>query len=84
MGTTRNLLKERTTMKNLISELWEKAATRDDIFSCARYEQFAELIILECTKAVQDSTKEGDHYAQCIEQHFDNGTDGILYFGVKE
>ena len=34
-------------------------------------EKFAELLILECVNAVMDGTKEGDHYAQRIEQHFD-------------
>ena len=47
-------------------------------------EKFAELIVFECVKAVMDGTKEGDHYAQRIEQHFDNGTDGVLHFGVEE
>ena len=48
------------------------------------YQRFAELIILECVNAVMDGTKEGDHYAQKIEQHFDNSTGGILHFGVEE
>ena len=47
-------------------------------------EKFAELIVAECTKAVMDGTKEGDHYAMRIENHFDNGTGGILHFGVEE
>jgi hypothetical protein len=47
-------------------------------------EKFAELIVFECTRAVMDGTKEGDHYAQRIEQHFDNGTGGVLHFGVEE
>ena len=50
----------------------------------ARFEKFTELIVFECTKAVMDGTKEGDHYAQRIEQHFGNGTGGILHFGVEE
>lgn len=45
--------------------------------------KFAELIVFECVNAVMDGTKEGDHYAQRIEQHFDNGTGGILHFGVE-
>lgn len=45
--------------------------------------KFAELIVLECTKAVMDGTKEGDHYAQRIEEHFDNGPGGIIHFGVE-
>ena len=46
--------------------------------------KFAELIVLECVNAVMDGTKEGDHYAQRIEQHFDNGAGGVLHFGVEE
>lgn len=45
--------------------------------------KFAELIVLECANAVMDGTKEGDHYAMRIENHFDSGTDGILHFGVE-
>ena len=47
-------------------------------------EKFAELIVLECVNAVMDGTKEGDHFAMRIEQHFDNGQGGILHFGVEE
>ena len=47
-------------------------------------EKFAELIVFECVNAVMDGTKEGDHYAQKVEQHFDNSTGGILHFGVEE
>lgn len=47
-------------------------------------EKFAELIVLECVNVVMDGTKEGDHYAMRIENHFDNGTGGILHFGVEE
>ena len=47
-------------------------------------EKFAELIVRECVKAVMDGTKEGDHYAQKIEEHFDNGRGVILHFGVEE
>ena len=50
----------------------------------ATLELFAELIVFECVKAVMDGTKEGDHYAQKIEEHFDNGQGGILHFGVEE
>ena len=45
---------------------------------------FAEMIVLECTYAVQDGTKEGDWYAQKIEEHFDDSPAGILHFGVEE
>ena len=47
-------------------------------------EKFAQLLVFECVNAVMDGTKEGDHYAQRIEQHFDNGPGGILHFGVEE
>ena len=72
-------------MNERIKELLEQAGVKyvtmpkDTV-----YEKFAELIVFECTKAVMDGTKEGDHYAQRIEQHFDNGTDGVLHFGVEE
>ncbi len=52
--------------------------------SVSSLEKFAELIVLECVNAVMDGTKEGDHYAMRIEQHFDNGQGGILHFGVEE
>lgn len=54
-------------------EIWEAAL-----------EKYAELIVLECVNAVMDGTKEGDHYAMRIENHFDNGTGGVLHFGVEE
>ena len=60
---------------------------RDSYMKTTEYfdkEKFAELIVIECVKAVMDGTKEGDHYAQRIEQHFDNGKGGILHFGVEE
>lgn len=47
-------------------------------------EKFAELIVFECVHAVMDGSKEGDWYAQKIEEHFDNGRGGILHFGVEE
>ena len=45
--------------------------------------KFAELIVLECVNAVMDGTKEGDHYAMQIEQHFNKSPGGILHFGVE-
>ena len=47
-------------------------------------EKFAELIVLDCVNVVMDGTKEGDHYAMRIENHFDNGKGGVLHFGVEE
>lgn len=55
-----------------------------DDYDRAAIMKFGELIVFECVNAVMDGTKEGDHYAQRIEQHFDNGTGGILHFGVEE
>lgn len=46
--------------------------------------KFTELIVLECINAVMDGTKEGDHYAMRIEQHFDNTQGGILHYGDEE
>ena len=75
-------------MNERIKQLWEQAAktTQGDSWEeqTKFMERFAELIVLECTKAVMDGTKEGDHYAMRIENHFDNGTGGILHFGVEE
>ena len=52
-------------------QLWDK-----------NIEKFAELIVLECVNTVMDGTMAGEHYAMRIENHFDNGTGGILHFGV--
>ena len=81
-------------MNERIKELWDKAAQAAAAYPSGQnnswetqfnfMDKFAELIVFECTKAVMDGTKEGDHYAQRIEQHFDNGTDGVLHFGVEE
>ena len=78
-------------MNERIKELKEQAmewvpnmADPDTKIQLLNTKKFAELIVFECTKAVMDGTKEGDHYAQRIEQHFDNGTGGVLHFGVEE
>ena len=71
-------------MNPRITELWDKSAERDDIFTHARHEKFAELIIWECVNAAMDGTKEGDHYAQRIDNHFNDSPAGILYFKVEE
>ena len=46
------------------------------------FERLFELMVFECVNAVMDGTKEGDHYAQRIEQHFDNGPGGILHWDI--
>ena len=75
-------------MNERIRLLWEQAAktTQGDSWEeqTKFMEKFAELIVFECVNAVMDGTKEGDHYAQLIEQHFDNGTGGVLQFGFKK
>jgi hypothetical protein len=76
-------------MNERIREVWIKAAIKDsdpDNWDAQEQfiERFAELIVFECVNAVMDGTKEGDHYAQRIEQHFDHSTDGVLHFGVEE
>jgi hypothetical protein len=50
----------------------------------SEFEKLSKLMVFECVNAVMDGTKEGDHYAQRIEQHFDNGPGGRLHFGVEE
>ena len=77
-------------MNERIQELAEQAAKKHGHtirFSpeiAETLDSFAELIVFECVNAVMDGTKEGDHYAMQIENHFDSGTGGILHFGVEE
>lgn len=60
----------------------QDAYTSADVLIGTEVAKFAELIVLECINAVMDGTKEGDHYAMQIEQHFDKSQGGILHFGV--
>jgi hypothetical protein len=69
----RQLAKEAGFMPDNFISRWED-----------EFERLSKLLVFECVNAVMDGTKEGDHYAQRIEQHFDNGPGGILHFGVKE
>ena len=75
-------------MNERIKELAEQCVTRkfyvDHGSEEFDYEKFAELIVLECVNAVMDGTMSGDHYAMRIENHFDSGNGGILYFGDKK
>ena len=72
------------TIRKLLAQCKEESIDGPGYPDWVDQEKFAELIVFECTKAVMDGTKEGDHYAQRIEQHFDNGTGGVLHFGVEE
>ena len=65
--------------------LWDDSGREmiDNYTPEEQLEKFAELLVLECINSVMDGTKEGDHYAMRIEQHFDNGPGGILHFGVE-
>jgi hypothetical protein len=69
----RQLAKEAGFMPDNFISRWED-----------EFERLSKLMVFECVNAVMDGTKEGDHYAQRIEQHFDNGPGGRLHFGVKE
>jgi hypothetical protein len=74
-------------MNEKLKQLAEQAGFMPDNFISrwdSEFEKLFELMVFECVNAVMDGTKEGDHYAQRIEQHFDNGPGGILHFGVKE
>ena len=79
-------------MNERIQELHEEAMKscdeyRSDILNYHRIyrEKFARLIVRECMNAVMDGTAEGDLYVMRIDNHFfDNGTGGILHFGVEE
>jgi hypothetical protein len=74
-------------MNEKIKELAKEAGFMPDNFISrwdSEFEKLFELMVFECVNAVMDGTKEGDHYAQRIEQHFDNGPGGRLHFGVEE
>lgn len=76
-------------MNERIKELAVAAGYLPDCFGVGHWDmpefkKFAALIVLECVNSTMDGTKEGDHYAQRIEQHFDNGQGSILHFGVQE
>ena len=59
-------------MNKKIKELWEKAALRDDLVGEARYEHFAELLIRDCAKQVNNVYKQGGGtYAEVILKHYD-------------
>ena len=70
-------------MNERITELWDKAAERDDIFQHARHEQFAELILIEVRLLIADER---------IEYHSDEADDALVsvlisiekHFGVEE
>ena len=74
-------------MNEKLKQLAKEAGFMPDNFISrwdSEFEKLFELMVFECVNAVMDGTKEGDHYAQRIEQHFDNGPGGILHFGVEE
>lgn len=54
------------------------------LYNAEYLEEFAELIVSECVNAVMDGTNAGDHYAQRVEYHFDNGASGVLYYMPEE
>ena len=58
-------------MNNKIKQLWEQSATRDDIMDEQRYEHFAELLIRDCAKQVNNVYKQGGGtYAEVILNHY--------------
>jgi hypothetical protein len=74
-------------MNEKLKQLAKEAGFMPDNFISRwdqEFERLFELMVFECVNAVMDGTKEGDHYAQRIEQHFDNGPGGILHFGVAK
>jgi hypothetical protein len=58
-------------MNDRIKAMWETAAQRDDLWTQARYEKFAELIVRECIDNV--SVWENDsrnHISYMLKNHF--------------
>lgn len=72
-------------MNNKIKEVIKEVGT--DVsgkwVSIANVEKIVQMIILQCTTVLQDGTREADHYAQRIEEHFDNSTNGVLRYRDK-
>jgi len=59
-------------MNNKIKELWEQAAQRTDLMDEERYQHFAELLIRECAKPVNNLYKQGGGtWGEVILNHFD-------------
>ena len=79
-------MNERIKELAIQTDIWcdQNLAQGSPMYNNQWEQKFAELIVFECVNAVMDGTKEGDHYAQRIEQHFDKGTGGVLHFGVEE
>ena len=46
-------------MNNLVKKLWQKSAQRNDIIDEARYEHFAQLIIMECDRYACNTWEHG-------------------------
>lgn len=66
-----------------IRDLWRECVlkhTKDPMNWQVVADEFAQLIILECTKAVMDGSKLGDWYAMQIEEHFDTRQDATIQF----
>ena len=73
-------------MNDRITELWDKAAERDDIFQHARHEQFAELIVKECIALADD---EAERFSNLDQEYCSMAMDNYRElirkrFGVKE
>ena len=62
-------------MNDCITAMWETAAQRDDLWSQARYEKFAELIVRECALTAGLMEHEG---------HKGIGAQILDNFGVEE
>jgi hypothetical protein len=66
-------------MNDRIKTMWETAAQRDDLWAQARYEKFAELIVLECANhcdllldhKISSEWSRGTHdCSRAIKKHF--------------
>jgi hypothetical protein len=55
-------------MNDRIKTMWETAAQRDDLWGQARYEKFAELIVLKCAEIAD--TAEPFLASDLIKEHF--------------
>jgi hypothetical protein len=71
-------------MNDRIKAMWETAAQRDDLWTQARYEKFAELIVAECIQTIQMGiTRDGHNTEQYLRsvKHIKQIRE---HFGVEE
>ena len=71
-------------MNDCIKTMWETAAQRDDLWSQARYEKFAELIVAECILTIQMGITRDGHNTEKYLRSVKHIKQIREHFGVEE